>query len=75
MKRIMIGSELTKRYQDYADVMRQPFNVVLQSALDDWMSTVGEGDMELTTGVAIDTDAEHLGLPVVPCVLNAVVIH
>jgi hypothetical protein len=75
MQGIKLGRELRNRYQDYADVTGQSFDAVLQHALDDWMSVIGEGEIELITGCAIDTDAVRMGVPVVPCIVPTVAVH
>jgi predicted transcriptional regulator len=77
MVRIKLSDDLLERYNRYAQLTDQTVKEALNEALDDWMNTVGEGDMELTTGIAIDTDAVRMGLPVVPmpCVPRTLQLH
>jgi hypothetical protein len=62
--KIQLGRELTQRYELYAAITNQNLNEAIQSALSDWMDTIGEGTVEVLTGCVIDSQAERLGLPV-----------
>jgi hypothetical protein len=66
---------LLERYNRYALLTNKTLKEALNEALDDWMNTCGEGEIEVITGCAIDTDAVRLRLPVVPCVLPTVAVH
>jgi hypothetical protein len=55
---IQLGLELTQRYELYAKIKNMSVTDVIRNALSDWMDTVGEGDIEVITGVPMDTDAQ-----------------
>jgi hypothetical protein len=42
----------------YAKITNQSFASVIRHALEDWMDTCGEGDIEVITGVPLPV-AEH----------------
>jgi len=57
--KIQLRRELTERYELYAKLTNRNVNDVIQSALSDWMDTCGDGDIEVITGVPMDTEAQH----------------
>lgn len=73
---ITLNGDLLERFNMYAEITNKTVKEAAKEALEDWMDTVGEGRVELITGVAIDSEAERMGLPVkaapsgscVPCV-------
>lgn len=75
MQRLTVSGDLIERYNRYAQLTDQPIKEALKEALEDWMDTIGEGTIEVLTGVPIDSHAERLGLPVVPCVPRAALLH
>jgi hypothetical protein len=56
--KIQVGRELTQRYELYAKIKNMSVTDVIQNALSDWMDTVGEGDIEVITGVPMDAEAQ-----------------
>jgi hypothetical protein len=58
--KIRLSRELSRRYELYAKIRNHNFNDVIQSALGDWMDTVGAGDIEVITGVQIDEEEKCL---------------
>jgi hypothetical protein len=75
MQRLTVSGDLIERYNRYAQLTNKTVKEALNEALDDWMNICGEGEIEVITGCAVDTDAVRLGLPVVPCVLPTVAVH
>ena len=61
--RITIDRALAERFKPYAAITNQSVTDAIQEALDDWMNTIGEGRIELITGIPMDTEAERLNLP------------
>lgn len=55
--KIQLGRELTERFERYAAITNQLVADVIRIALADWMDTVGEGDIEVITGVPMDSEA------------------
>lgn len=53
---VRISKELKKRYQLYADVTGTSVEDVIQHALDEWMNVFGEAEIQVITGVVVDTD-------------------
>jgi hypothetical protein len=72
---LVLGGDLLERYNRYAQLTDQTIKGALKEALQDWMDTIGEGTIEVITGVPMDSEAVRLGLPVVPCALPAVAVH
>jgi hypothetical protein len=62
--KMQLSRELSRRYELYAKLMNKNVNDVIQNALADWMDTCGEGDIEVITGVVIDSQAQRMGLAV-----------
>ena len=72
---ITITGALAERYRTHADITKQSASASAKQALQDWMDTCGEGDIEVITGCAIDSQAERMGLPVAPCAPCAVIVN
>lgn len=72
---ITIDDDLLERYDRYAQITNKTVQQAAKEALEDWMDTVGEGDIEMLTGVPIDSQAERLGLPITPCVPSTTLLH
>jgi hypothetical protein len=51
--RVSIGGELLQRYETYSQITGKTVPQAAREALEDWMDTVGEGDIEVITGVPI----------------------
>jgi hypothetical protein len=62
--KIELGRELNERYTLYAKITNQSVASVIRHALEDWMDTCGEGDIEVITGVPRDSEAHCIPLPV-----------
>jgi hypothetical protein len=58
--KIQLGRELTQRFELYAKLNNVRVADAIQSALNDWMDTCGEGDIEVITGVPMDTEAQRI---------------
>jgi hypothetical protein len=71
----VLSGELLERYNRYAQLTDQSIKEAAKEALEDWMDTVGEGDIEVNTGCIIDSEAERMGLPVAACVPNATLLN
>jgi hypothetical protein len=56
--KIQLGRELTERFERYAGVTNQTVADAIRIALADWMDTIGEGDIEVITGVPMDAEAQ-----------------
>lgn len=64
MMKIQLGRELTERLERYAGVTDQNVADVIRLALADWMDTVGEGDIEVITGVPMPMDSDAMCVPI-----------
>ena len=60
--KIQLGRELTERFTLYAKLRNINVSDVIQMALADWMDTVGEGDIEVITGVPLDSEAPCMSM-------------
>jgi len=58
--KMQLSQELTQRYELYAKIKNLSVTDAIQIALCDWMDTVGEGDIEIITGMSLDSDEEHV---------------
>jgi hypothetical protein len=62
--KIQLSRKLTERYELYAKLTNRNVTDAIQSALADWMDTCGDGDIEVITGVPMDTESKCIPFPV-----------
>jgi hypothetical protein len=54
--RLVLSGDLLERYDRYAQITNKTIKEAAKEALEDWMDTVGEGDIEVITGVQMNPD-------------------
>lgn len=66
---IELCGALKERYERYAAVTNQSLEQAAEEALDDWMSTCGEGRVEVITGIPMSLGEDQEPGASVSCAL------